>query len=164
VVLAGDVTGPSSSNIVGRINGATVPISGALTTGHVLQVTGAAALSYGPVNLGGGANFITGALPLANIAQGGAILNDVMRWNGTVWDPEPIGNLLPPSANSVQIVADMPALETLLTTPLADVCLCIVQTPRRIYCLNKTGTAGASGTDDRPPANPAGCWDFVMAA
>lgn len=58
--LAGDVTGPANANVVGRVNGATVPAAGALTTGQVLLVSGAAALTYA---------FITDA----NIATGAAI-------------------------------------------------------------------------------------------
>src|ERR1700722_20146944 len=73
--LTGDVlAGPGSGAVpatVARINGATVPAAGALTTGNVLQVTGASALGYAPVNLAGGANFVTGLLPVANIAPAG---------------------------------------------------------------------------------------------
>lgn len=65
----GDLSGTSTSQTVIKINGATVPVSGALTTGNVLQVSGAAALSYGPVNLAGGANFVTGSLPAGNQAS-----------------------------------------------------------------------------------------------
>jgi hypothetical protein len=65
--LAGDVTGTTAASVVVKINGATVPIAGAV--GNVLQVTGAAALGYGPVNLAGGANFVTGLLPAANQAS-----------------------------------------------------------------------------------------------
>jgi hypothetical protein len=66
--LSGDVTGGQSSTVVGKINGSTVPAGGALTTGNVLQVSGAGALSYGAVNLAGGSNYVTGTLPLANTA------------------------------------------------------------------------------------------------
>lgn len=51
---------------VAKANGASIPVAGALTTGNVLQVTGASALSYGVLNLGGGASFVTGSLPLGN--------------------------------------------------------------------------------------------------
>lgn len=67
--LAGDVTGPIGSNTVVKINGASVPVSGSLTTGNVLQVSGSSALSYGAVNLAGGANFVTGVLPAGNQAN-----------------------------------------------------------------------------------------------
>jgi hypothetical protein len=160
--LAGDVTGPTSSNTVVRINGATVTVAG--STGNVLQVTGANTLGYGPVNLAGGSAYVVNALPLANIAQGGAVSNDVLRWNGTVWDPEAIGNLLPPSATAVQIVADMPALEALATTTLSNRCLCIVISPPRMYWLNKTGTPNATGDDELPPANGGGRWEFKESA
>lgn len=63
----GDLTGSSSSQTVVKANGATIPISGALTTGNILQVSGVSALSYGPLNLAGGANYVTGALPIANL-------------------------------------------------------------------------------------------------
>jgi hypothetical protein len=44
--LAGDVTGPANANVVGRVNGATVPAAGALTSNQVLMVSGASALTY----------------------------------------------------------------------------------------------------------------------
>jgi hypothetical protein len=72
VTLAGDVTGPATSNTVVNIDGASVPAAGALTTGNGLYVTGASALSYSALNLGGGANFVSGALPLANLTHGTA--------------------------------------------------------------------------------------------
>ena len=68
----GDATGSGSGTsfalTVAKVNGATVPAAGALTTGNVLKVTGASALGYGAVNLAGGANHVTGLLPVANIA------------------------------------------------------------------------------------------------
>lgn len=51
-----------------RLNGATVPASGTLTTGNVLQVSGSSALTYAALNLAGGAGYVTGLLPWANIA------------------------------------------------------------------------------------------------
>jgi hypothetical protein len=66
--LNGDVTGALNANSVIKINGATVPVAGALTPGNVLQVSGASALAYGPVNLAGGANYVTGVLPAGNQA------------------------------------------------------------------------------------------------
>lgn len=76
VTLTGDVTGAASSNVVGKINGTTVPAGGALTTGNGLYVTGVGALSYSALNLAGGANYVTGLLPTANQAvqaMGGVI-------------------------------------------------------------------------------------------
>jgi hypothetical protein len=64
----GDLTGSSTSQTVAKIDGASVPAAGSLTTGNVLQVTGASALSYAPVNLAGGSNYVTGALPNGNQA------------------------------------------------------------------------------------------------
>lgn len=51
----------------GTLNGATVPSGTSLTTGNVLQASGAAALTYGPLNLAGGSNYVTGVLPAANL-------------------------------------------------------------------------------------------------
>jgi trimeric autotransporter adhesin len=68
--MLGDVTGTTAASVVAKVNGATVPASGALTTGNVLQVSGGAALTYAAVNLAGGAGYVTGLLPIANIAAG----------------------------------------------------------------------------------------------
>lgn len=68
VTPAGDVTGAPGASVVERVNGATVPAAGALTTGNVLKVTGVGALGYGAVDLAGGANHVTGLLPIANLA------------------------------------------------------------------------------------------------
>jgi hypothetical protein len=66
----GNLSGTYPNPVVAKINGATVPAAGALTIGNVLQVTGVSAVGYAPVNLAGGANFVTGTLPLANIGPG----------------------------------------------------------------------------------------------
>lgn len=66
--VAGDVTGTTAAAVVAKINGATVPAAGALTTGNVPQVSGVSAITYGPVNLAGGANYVTGTLPSGNQA------------------------------------------------------------------------------------------------
>lgn len=66
--MAGQVTGTTGASVVAQINGATVPPAGALTTGNVLRVNGVGALTYAPVNLAGGANHVTGSLPLGNQA------------------------------------------------------------------------------------------------
>ena len=65
---AGDLSGSSSTQNVIKIHGASVPVASALTTGNVLQVIGASALGYAPVNLAGGANFVTGSLPAGSQA------------------------------------------------------------------------------------------------
>jgi hypothetical protein len=79
--VGGDLTYASHLFTVAQINGATVPAAGALTTGNVLQVSGASALTYAAVNLAGGAGYITGNLPIANLAPGAA--NTVLITNGT---------------------------------------------------------------------------------
>lgn len=80
VRLAGDLGGTGTAAAtprVGAINSASVPAGGALTTGNVLQVSGASALSYGPVNLAGGANYVSGVLPVANVATTAGIVHSV---------------------------------------------------------------------------------------
>lgn len=66
VTFAGDLSGNNTSQTVIKINGATVPASGSLTTGNGLYVTGSSALTYSALNLAGGANYVTGLLPAAN--------------------------------------------------------------------------------------------------
>jgi hypothetical protein len=70
--LTGDVTASGTGSVaatVARINGATVPAAGSLTTGNTLGVTGASALGYSALNLAGGAGYVTGVLPAANQAS-----------------------------------------------------------------------------------------------
>jgi hypothetical protein len=99
--LSGDVTGAIGSNTVVAVHGATVPAAGSLTTGNVLQVSGSSALSYGPVNLGGGSNYITGTLPASNIpslagdVSGSITSNSVDKIKGITLSGTPVtGQLL----------------------------------------------------------------------
>ncbi|HEY5268363.1 MAG TPA: hypothetical protein VII94_04475 [Candidatus Saccharimonadales bacterium] len=68
ITLSGDVTGLSSATAVVNVNGASVPAAGSLTTGNTLYVSGSSALSYGALNLAGGAGYVTGSLPAGNQA------------------------------------------------------------------------------------------------
>lgn len=63
----GDLSGTSSNQNVINIHGASVPIAGSLTIGNVLQVSGASSLTYAPVNLAGGSNYVSGVLPASNL-------------------------------------------------------------------------------------------------
>jgi hypothetical protein len=65
---ATDLSGTPTSQTVIKINSASVPAAGSLTTGNILQVNGASALTYAALNLAGGANYVTGALPSGNQA------------------------------------------------------------------------------------------------
>lgn len=73
ITLTGDTTGSGSGGTVptttGKINGASVPVAGALATGNTLGVTGSSTLAYSALNLAGGAGYVTGSLPAANQAS-----------------------------------------------------------------------------------------------
>jgi hypothetical protein len=105
VVLAGDAVGPSGSNTVARINGATVPAAGALVTGNALLVSGPSSLAYGPINLAGGANFVTGTLPAGNqTAQtmGGDVTGTTAASTVVRWDNVPLdASMTAPASGSV---------------------------------------------------------------
>lgn len=85
LTLIGDATGSgtttSTTTTVAKINGATVPAAGSLTTGNGLYVTGASALSYSALNLAGGTNYVTGNLPVSNVAPGTSA--QILMSNGT---------------------------------------------------------------------------------
>lgn len=81
--LFGDVTGTTAASVVAKVNGASAPAAGSLTTGNVLQVNGASSLTYGAVNLAGGANFVTGVLPTGNQAAQSLTLTGDTTGSGT---------------------------------------------------------------------------------
>jgi hypothetical protein len=60
------------------LNKATVPEAGALTTGHVLKVSGASALTYGPLDLAD-ADAVTGVLPIANLPDATWVVKGIQR-------------------------------------------------------------------------------------
>jgi hypothetical protein len=69
VQLTGDFGGTSTAPIVAALRGASVPNGTGLLAGNVLQVNGTSSLTYGPINLAGGPNYVSGLLPTANQAS-----------------------------------------------------------------------------------------------
>lgn len=84
----GDLSGTATNQTVIAVHGASVPAAGTLTTGNVLQVSGTSTLTYAPINLAGGANYVTGVLPIANLpslsgdVSGSITSNTVNKING----------------------------------------------------------------------------------
>ena len=82
IAVGGDLSGTLPNPTVDKLDGATVPAAGSLTTGNVLQVSGSSALTYAPLNLAGGSNYVTGALPLGGDVTGGHSANTVTKIQG----------------------------------------------------------------------------------
>ena len=97
----GDLSGTNTSQTVIAINGATVPVSGSLTTGNVLQVSGGSALTYAPVNLAGGPNFVTGTLPVGNLPIATTIALGVVKLAGDLGGTDLLPRVLLINGSSV---------------------------------------------------------------
>ncbi|MCZ2224551.1 MAG: hypothetical protein LC122_13080 [Chitinophagales bacterium] len=82
IQLSGDIAGTATSVSVTKINGSSVPVGGALTTGNLLQVSGASALSYGPLDLAGGVNYVTGTLPATNLPDATNLAKGIIQLSG----------------------------------------------------------------------------------
>lgn len=73
--LTGDGTASGSGSVVltvVKINGTSVPAGGSLVAGNSNYVSGVSATTWSALNLAGGSGWVTGALPLANLAHGSA--------------------------------------------------------------------------------------------
>lgn len=147
---AGDWTGPVTANVVGRINGATVPAAGALTTGHVLQVSGVAALSYGFV---ANTNVAVGAaIAVTKLANGadGTVLTTV----GTT----PTWSVPPVSSVQFQNVADIAAMQALVVTTFLDGTHCWVRSVKRAYILDTNAQTPSADLDTYASATAGRIW------
>lgn len=78
----GDLTGTYPNPLVAKLRGATVPSGAGLTTGNILQVSGTSTLSYGPLNLAGGTNYITGTLPSSNLPDATNLAKGIIQLSG----------------------------------------------------------------------------------
>lgn len=67
--LGGDLGGFTPSASVLKLRGMSLPATSTLTVGNILQASTSTSLAYGPLNLAGGANYVTGSLPTANQAR-----------------------------------------------------------------------------------------------
>jgi pectate lyase-like protein len=90
VTFSGDLTGNAAHQTVIGLVG--VPLPGSPpATGNVLQAESSSELIYGPVNLAGGPNAITGDLPIGNLAAGsnGQVL--IATGGQALWATGPVG-------------------------------------------------------------------------
>jgi hypothetical protein len=62
-----------------QLRGATVPAGYSTTTGNVLQVSASRTLSYGPIHLDLGANYVTGLLPPGNMTEATTVASGTVK-------------------------------------------------------------------------------------
>lgn len=88
----GDLTGNNISQTVAKINGATVPVAGALTTNHLLKVSGVSATSYGYLvnaNVDAAAAIDYFKLGTGNQSIGAQQFSSTVDTKGTIIDVQP---------------------------------------------------------------------------
>jgi hypothetical protein len=148
----GDLTGSSTNQTVAKIDGASVPAAGSLTTGNVLQVTGASALSYAPVNLAGGSNYVTGSLPAGNqVAQnmGGAVGGTTAASTISLTSNSSITGILPSANQAAQTmggaVGGTTAASTISLTSNSNITGVLPTANQADQSLTLTGDVTSSG-------------------
>jgi hypothetical protein len=110
----GDLSGTYPNPGVVNIHGASVPASGSLTTGNVLQVSGSAALTYAPVNLAGGSNYVTGTLPSTNLPFATTSALGIIELSGDLGGTDTSPSVL--AINGTSVPATPTAGQTLVAT------------------------------------------------
>ncbi len=147
--IAGDVTGTTSSSVVEKIHGATVPAAGGLTTNHLLKVSGASALSYALLvnaNVDAGA-----AIAYSKLSLGGSIVNADIS-SGAAIDPSKInlsaaivnGDLSALAAIDVSKLAA--GTDGYVISTVAGVPTWTIQVPRQYEISFETGLASSTST------------------
>lgn len=160
----GDLTGTSSSQTVARING--IAISGTPAIGNTPGATSTSACVWSALNLAGGANFVSGLLPVAN---GGTGIGAIATGMATFWATPSGANLAATLTSALPVSKGGTGL-TALTIPATGL---LVGTTDTQTLTGKT-IAGASNTltvrlasdvtGTLPVANivPAGTNGFVL--
>src|SRR5258708_2978942 len=140
--LGGDLSGTTSAATVIKINGSSVPATGSLTTGNVLQVSGSSTLSYTAVNLAGGNNYVTGNLPITNVAPGTSA--QVLMSNSTpatTWTT--LSSDVTISATGVTTINSISGSSPITITPATLQWATGTSSPT----INQASTSGATGTN-----------------
>lgn len=98
--ISGDaVISPTGAISNVAIHGSSVPAGGFLITGNVLQVNGTSSLTYGPLNLAGGTDYVTGVLPANNVSNlsgdvtGAINSNTVIALRGNAVEAQSLGSM-----------------------------------------------------------------------
>jgi hypothetical protein len=160
VTVGGDVAVPTTEGqfVVLALRGAAIgTAAGGLLTGQSMRATGLATCDWGAVDLAN-TNAIANKLGLTYLAQGGAIANDVLVNNGTVWGPAALGTILPPSATQSQNVADLATLAILPVTTFLDGTSCWVRTLDREFRLKTTSQTADPDNDTYNSATTGRLW------
>jgi trimeric autotransporter adhesin len=110
----GDLSGTYPNPGVANIHGASVPASGGLTTGNVLQVSGSAVLTYAPINLAGGSNYVTGTLPATNLPVATTSALGIIELAGDLGGTDTSPSVL--AINGTSVPATPTAGQTLVAT------------------------------------------------
>lgn len=80
--LSQDLSGTANAPKVVKVNNATVPAAGSHVAGNVLVATGPYAFEYSPIQLDGGANYVEGVLPVANLPDASTSEKGIVKLSG----------------------------------------------------------------------------------
>lgn len=112
----GELSGTYPNPNVIFINGAAVPDSGSAPIGNVLQISSSDILSYAPINLAGGSNYVSGVLAATNLPNATTSTPGIIELSGDLAGSSTLPSVVRINGASVSAAGSLITGQTLIVT------------------------------------------------